>query len=95
MKSFRPSIDEMAEAVLSWLYAAPDEDQCHFRNCSIEELNQYHHYVGQNIRNKFRLWTYPWEPEMKDGFDCSPEHPDAVSMRVIERAWRLYRERKD
>lgn len=91
----RPSIDQMAEAVLQWLYASPAKEQIDFLNCSKEDLSGYHHYMGRNIRNSFRLWSYPWEPEMKDGFDCSPEHPDAVSMRVIERVWILCSEHTD
>jgi hypothetical protein len=40
--------------------------------------------LGMHIRNHAALWTYPWEPELIDGVDHSPNHPDAVSSKVIK-----------
>lgn len=48
------------------------------------ELIDYHSTLGRNIRNIYSLFSIPWEPVMKNGTDVSPDHPDAVSMRVIE-----------
>lgn len=57
-----------------------------------ESLTQYHHTFGQYIRNKYNLWTIPWEPEMKEFMgtlcDCSPYHPDQVSTTIIEEVWK-------
>jgi len=52
-----------------------------------EDLIQYHSSTGRFIRNHYRLWEKKWEPEMVDGSDHSPHHPDAISMRVIESVW--------
>ena len=56
-------------------------------------LSSYHHTLGRYIRNKYNLWNIPWEPEMKEYLgcicDCSPFHPDAVSMTIIKEVWKL------
>ncbi len=51
-------------------------------------LHDWHHTLGRYIRNKFHLWDYEWEAKIIDGVDDSPEHPDAVSMAVIEELWK-------
>ena len=51
-------------------------------------LHDWHHTLGLYIRNRFRLWDYEWKVKIIDGFDDSPEHPDAVSMAVIEELWK-------
>lgn len=58
-----------------------------------EDLIQFHSSVGRSIRNEYGLWNVDWEPELNAaGIDCSPNHPDAVSMRIIEKIWRQVRE---
>ena len=52
-----------------------------------ESLINYHHTLGQSIRDQYRLWERKWEPDLRDGIDYSPDHPDAVSQRVIEKTW--------
>jgi hypothetical protein len=55
-------------------------------------LNTYHHDLGRLIRNEYNLWSIPWEPEIKEFMgcmcDCSPYHPDAVSMTIIKEVWK-------
>ena len=51
------------------------------------DLIRYHHTFGQWIRNNYKLWENPWEPEIQGGCDCSPNHPDQVSMRIIKEVW--------
>ena len=57
-----------------------------------ESLTKHHHDLGRYIRNKYRLWEIPWEPEMKEFHgcmcDCSPYHPDQVSTTIIEEVWK-------
>lgn len=53
-----------------------------------ETLSRYHMDLGMWIRNKYNLWTIPWEPELKDGIDYSPYHPDSVSMTIIKEVWK-------
>lgn len=43
---------------------------------------------GRWIRNRYSLWTVPWEPELRDGIDYSPYHPDAISMTIIKEVWK-------
>ena len=52
-------------------------------------LSQFHHSFGRWIRNKYNLWYIPWEPEIRDGTDYSPYHPDQASMTIIEEVWKL------
>lgn len=43
-----------------------------------------HNSLGRHLRNHTNLWDYPWKPEYdKAGIDHSPNHPDAISSRVI------------
>jgi hypothetical protein len=53
-----------------------------------ESLTQYHHTFGQYIRNRYNLWTIPWTPEVREGVDYSPYHPDAVSSTIIQEVWK-------
>lgn len=52
-----------------------------------ENLIALHHSFGRSIRNTYDLWQRDWVPEIEDGIDVSPNHPDAVSMRIIETVW--------
>lgn len=52
------------------------------------EIAMFHDSLGRWIRNNYNLWSIPWEPKIKDGVDYSPEHPDCVSMTIVEEVWR-------
>ena len=76
--------------VLSWFNEdVEDEFIDEFMQTPRDELIMYHHTLGREIRNKYKLWTYEWTPVIIDGFDMSPDHPDAVSMKIIEDVWDL------
>ncbi len=67
-----------------------DEDIVILKETAFEDLIQFHNTVGRDIRNKYKLWEYKWEPLVgDDGVDYSPNHPDAISQRIIEHVWRL------
>lgn len=52
-------------------------------------LIMLHHSFGRYIRNKYQLWQVEWEPELdENGCDCSPNHPDQISMTIIEELWK-------
>jgi len=55
-------------------------------------LTRYHHDLGRYIRNNYKLWEISWIPEIKEFMgcmcDCSPYHPDAVSMTIIKEVWK-------
>jgi hypothetical protein len=83
-------IDKMASEVIKWF----EEDAAtnpnvitEFVGCKKEDLTQFHSGLGTYIRNYFRLWDAQWTPDITDGVDYSPDHPDAVSMAVIEEVW--------
>lgn len=81
-------IDEMAEKVYEWYKFSLPQNQMEFKHTSKDDLVIYHHSLGRNIRNYFKLWENDThEPEIVDGVDVSPDHPDAISMKVIEAVW--------
>ena len=53
-----------------------------------DSLTQYHNSLGCFIRNKYNLWEIEWEPELRDGIDYSPFHPDQISFTIIEELWK-------
>ena len=85
------SFDDMVDEVFSWLEGEPHENFDAFVDIIESDLIGYHNTLGRSIRNTFDLWSTKWEPEIKDGVDCSPNHPDQISMRVIEEVWKRAR----
>ena len=52
---------------------------------------EFHHGLGTGIRNEFFLWhpenpntMKDYVPEIRDGCDWSPRHPDQVSAMILE-----------
>jgi hypothetical protein len=60
-----------------------------FVDCSRTDLVRYHHSLGRMLRNEFKMWEHDWTPEIVNGVDVSPDHPDQRSQRIIEQAWTL------
>ena len=69
-----------------------------FKNSKKENLIDYHHSIGRNIRNTYGLWNsenpstkhwhnFPDDRLIIDGIDCSQDHPDAVSFDIIVLMW--------
>lgn len=56
-----------------------------------DKLIQYHGTIGRVIRNLFNLWATKWTPVFSNGCDVSENHPDRLSMRVIEAVWQKIR----
>lgn len=84
------SFDEIVEIMLARLAEARlhDEDNyINFMDRPREMLHVLHHTLGRDIRNEFGLWEEKWEPYLIDGIDRSPNHPDAISMRIMEAVW--------
>ncbi|MDX9668708.1 hypothetical protein QMK49_00365 [Pseudomonas sp. P8_250] len=59
----------------------PPDDKLWFRK---EEPIRMHNSLGMHLRNHANMWEFPWTPEIRGGIDFSKDHPDAISMRVIE-----------
>lgn len=89
-----PTVEFMSDIVYNkWLPKMTAEDQRNFKNMREENLGSLHHSLGLSIRNEFDLWAYPYEPEIDErGVDCSPYHPDQLSMEVIKTVWRMCQE---
>lgn len=87
---------KMIVEVYSWFQEEREDYKSNFVSCTKEQLIQYHTSLGRNIRNHFKLWENDWEPEYKMHdtvqYDDSPNHPDAISMRIIEAVWEKAKE---
>lgn len=88
--NLRPSTKSMVADLLIWWnrLAQAERERSGLLGCSKEDLIQFHNTIGKDVRNSFGLWQCTWYPEIVDGVDMSPEHPDQVSMTVIEEVWR-------
>ena len=82
-----PLIENMVLQTQEWLYESSFDERKAFLNSSKGDLVRWHHTIGQDIRNHYNLWGRSWTPDIVDGFDVSPDHPDQLSMRVIEEVW--------
>lgn len=89
----RPTIKEMVSVVIDWFNNSPLRQQQEFMTTEFNSLPIYHSSLGRNIRNYFNLWHYTWDKKIIENIDVSPEHPDAISMRVIEETWRQLNDR--
>ena len=82
--------NEIVNAVYDTLLESPQCDQEEFLMEEQSDLIAYNNNLGRHIRNKYKLWTYGWEPDIKDdGADHSPNHPDNLSQEIIEEVWRI------
>jgi len=88
--------DEMIVTVFKWFIEESDVVREQFLQTRFVDLVKYHNTLGCKIRNHFELWSNKWEPEleMRNGIECdvSPNHPDQISMRVIEKFWMMAQE---
>lgn len=78
---------EMVNTVFRWLVEESEIPQQQFLATPERRLVAYHHTLGRKIRNEFKLWDCAWTPDVQNGVDHSTDHPDAVSMRIIEAVW--------
>lgn len=85
-------IDDMINNVIpNW--SEEDQDYFYLNPYKGEEtLTSFHMSLGMWIRNHYKLWSYKWEPEMKEYMgcmcDCSPYHPDQLSNTILEEVWK-------
>ena len=69
-------------------FAAPlSEFVVQFVDTPRDSLVKYHPLLGRMVRNEFKMWEDYWTPEIINGVDVSPDHPDQRSQRVIEQTW--------
>ena len=75
-------IEKILELSNTW----PEEAQKEFDATKEEDLLLYHDTLGRYIRNTYKLWDYPWIPELDNrNVDMSRSHPDAISMDIIKK----------
>jgi len=81
--------DEIVDKVHAELMEAPEDHRDAFllAEWTDDKLIDYHSSLGRHIRNNYELWTYEWEPDLRDGVDYSKFHPDNVSMEIIKKVW--------
>jgi hypothetical protein len=84
-------INEMIGIVENWFHKDTDENKKMFLETPKEKLISYHTTLGRSIRNEFKLWDREWKPDVRNGVDYSPDHPDQISMRVIHGVWERLR----
>lgn len=74
-----------------------------------DNIRTYNNTMGRSIRNDFLLWddnhpeTKEWHDAcknntnqyIKNGIDCHPNHPDAVSVDILFRIWDKLKEIKN
>lgn len=75
------------EEVIKWFNESSSDIQKEFLETPREKLILFHHTLGRNIRNEFKLWEQSWEPNIINGADHSEDHPDQKSMRIIYEVW--------
>ena len=56
------------------------------------QLFQFHHGLGQWIRNTWGLWTGPYEKNPLKASLKHLEHPDEMSMEIIKYCWKRFKE---
>ena len=76
--------ERMVDEVTKWIDEASEQGREHFKGLHEDRLFALHHTLGRKIRDEFKLWNTPHEP------DVSLFHPDEISMRVIEAVWKKY-----
>ena len=81
--------------MVQYVVAAPDiseEERKEFHATMAtmpkEDLSMFHMTLGKHLRNKFGLWSFGWTTEVdtRTCCDMSKNHPDSISMAVIEQA---------
>ena len=81
------NIDQIINEVYGDFLSAPEDERAEFLAMQKSDLITLHHTLGRHIRNKYGIWSVNWEPEIVDGTDHSPNHPDNISFTVIEKVW--------
>lgn len=79
--------EDMVAIAQLWLNKESKINKQQFLDTPRDKLVKYHTTLGRTIRNEFKLWDTVWLADIREGVDCSPDHPDQVSMRVIETVW--------
>ena len=91
MKEIPKTIEEAIQILSDEI---PKQDKRDMATCSRNDLIIYHHTLGRDIRNEFKLWEGNDEL-VKDASrftNYSVSHPDSISMVIIEKFWEKIRD---
>lgn len=85
------TFDEIVDDLVRWAARHPKERSWLVELGMRNQLIETHHGFGRWVRNWYGLWRegHPltmkdYKPEVVEGVDQSPRHPDAVSARLIQ-----------
>ncbi len=93
------------EEIVENFISGMSEDDINFvKKSTVDDVRACHHTVGQFIRNHYQLWnednplTKQWfdnnksktNSYIKEGTDYHPQHPDAVSDKILTKIWEYF-----
>jgi len=83
-------LSEIVELVHKEILEMSEEEQSYFFRMPYNNISftVLHQGFGMHIRNKYNLWSFDWDPEIVDGIDYSPYHPDQVTITILEEVWK-------
>lgn len=91
----------LAEAITQLILRLPKDFQEDMKSKRLDDLIGYHHTLGQNIRNEFRMWggndaLLESCSEYADKLNIErtpghPKHPDDMSFVIIKMLWIILR----
>lgn len=88
MKPEHEAIIEDLQRIIKEEWTDEDRNRFFLMGWNRDDLSSLHHGMGTWIRNNYNLWAIPWTPELRNGVDYSPEHPDNISQAIIEELWK-------
>jgi hypothetical protein len=78
--------EEIVEELFEYFNKQNENIQESFKSTKKEDLIGLHPTLGRHIRNEYKLWNRTWIPLLDEyRVDVSPDHPDAISQRIIEK----------
>lgn len=91
------SVEAIAKDAWSRMDDADKEDIRNLHNK--QDMIKYHHFAGRWIRNFYGLWNpknrltrkyfIDGDKFVRNGINYHPDHPDAVSQRVLDKIWEI------
>ena len=87
-------VERVVSDTLTWMNLEVDDADMRYIAATPEDkLISLHHSLGTEIRNRSKLWLREWTPQIVNGVDMSPNHPDAISMSAIKEIWKRLNQR--
>lgn len=84
----RPPVSYMVKIILDDFKNFSEREKEEFITTKFDNLNLFMSSLGLGIIEHFNLWAFPWKPQLVDGLDISPNHPENLALTVIQAVWR-------